>query len=84
MISSIIPAHNHIIPIVVFSAQNHNGDKRIHIIPKIIIPVLLIIIPPTNWNFYCFDIAMLHLLHSSSLYVNTSFSTYLSTKPILS
>ena len=48
MISSIIPTHNHIIPIAVFSAQNHNDDTKIHIIPKIKIPVLLIIIPPTN------------------------------------
>ena len=51
MINSVIPAHSHIIPIAVFSAQNQAGERTIHIIAKIKIPLLLIIIPPKNSNF---------------------------------
>ncbi len=43
IINSIIPAHNHIIPIAVFSVKSHNGEEKIHINAKIKIPVLFII-----------------------------------------
>ena len=52
MINSVPPAHSHIIPIAVFSAQNQAGDRIIHIIAKIKIPLLLMIISPKNSNSY--------------------------------
>ena len=41
MINSITPAHSHIIPITVFTAQKQTRDRTIHIIPKIKFPLLL-------------------------------------------
>ena len=50
MINLVTPAHSHIIPIAVFSAQNQAGDRIIHIIAKIKFPLLLMIISPKNSN----------------------------------
>ena len=37
------PAHSHMVPNAIFSAQNQNNDITIHVIAKIKIPLLLII-----------------------------------------
>ena len=42
MITAITPTHSHIIPFTVFPAKNQTKEKSIHIITKIIIPLLLI------------------------------------------
>ena len=50
MITSITPTHSHIIPITAFSAKKQAGDKIIHIIPKIKVPLLLMIISPKKFK----------------------------------
>ena len=41
--SSMNPAHSHMVPNAIFSAQNQNNDITIHVIAKIKIPLLLMI-----------------------------------------
>ena len=56
MINSATPAHNHIIPNAVFSAQNQASDRIIHVIAKIQIPLLLIIILHELERFFSLQI----------------------------
>ena len=56
MITAITPTHSHIIPFTVFPAKNQTKEKSIHIITKIIIPLLLIYFLLHKFKFVTFYI----------------------------